>query len=677
MYVVAELFSETWCQYCPIARSALRTMADDSDTYPYLIPMLFQENTRPEYPPCPNPSPSYISRAVFYSGNSWSLPFCRWQGQVSEVGGGSGTLGAYISRYNYYSSLVSPIAISANFTISPEGLLTAKATVQEESNLQNMDNTHVIFALTHNFYESQIPDYVASVVRFAQQPYEGEGSYTQTFELNPAWFRDNLYLVCLVQNLGGDKQIYNGTRAQLSQYTHPTGVITFSGPSQISLSWLQGYSPIASTGWYVYRNGTRLTQDPLNERKYTDLNVEAGTDYTYTVTTLYAGDIESDPSLAFTAQLQDTDYFQFGSGSMSNPTTSPCPINVYYRSHHGQFIYTKEELNLAGIEGPDLIGSIGFYVTNTPGLNLSNFQLRLKHTTQSNTLQHIGGEWEMIVVPTSFRPIVGGWRYINIEPPFPWDGIQNIVIDTTFGLTPQYSATGTMRIVITDKENGYRYSQSDTANQANVNTNTLIDYKPQVRMTLTTLAEAPSDLQYTLGAGFVTLSWSPPSTISEHFAGYRIYKHGAILNWDLLQSTTYTDNNLTPGITYLYWVIAEYDDGRESEPTNTISVTVPTSEQDEIITPLSTKLGSNFPNPFNPSTSIYFDLHKPSDVLLEIYNIRGQLISTLADTRYSAGRHTVVWDGLDNNGQKAGSGVYLYKLQTEGYSETKKMIMVK
>ena len=93
--------------------------------------------------------------------------------------------------------------------------------------------------------------------------------------------------------------------------------------------------------------------------------------------------------------------------------------------------------------------------------------------------------------------------------------------------------------------------------------------------------------------------------------------------------------------------------------------------------PEVTKLLSNYPNPFNPSTNILFWLKQDARVRLEIFNSRGQRVRTLVNTSMPAGRHTVPWDGLDESGKRLASGVYLYRLEADGYSKYYKMTMMK
>ena len=86
----------------------------------------------------------------------------------------------------------------------------------------------------------------------------------------------------------------------------------------------------------------------------------------------------------------------------------------------------------------------------------------------------------------------------------------------------------------------------------------------------------------------------------------------------------------------------------------------------------------NYPNPFNPTTTISYNLIEDSNVKLSIYNLKGQRIKQLVDDYLLAGQHSMAWDGTDNTGKPVSSGIYLYKLKAGGrYTSTKKMILLK
>jgi hypothetical protein len=89
-------------------------------------------------------------------------------------------------------------------------------------------------------------------------------------------------------------------------------------------------------------------------------------------------------------------------------------------------------------------------------------------------------------------------------------------------------------------------------------------------------------------------------------------------------------------------------------------------------------LAQNYPNPFNPTTTIDFTLREPGPVLLEIYNVRGQLVRRLVDDVRTAGMvHSISWDGTGGAGQHVASGVYFYRLVAPGFTRTRKMVLLK
>jgi hypothetical protein len=103
----------------------------------------------------------------------------------------------------------------------------------------------------------------------------------------------------------------------------------------------------------------------------------------------------------------------------------------------------------------------------------------------------------------------------------------------------------------------------------------------------------------------------------------------------------------------------------------------PTSNEVVSSTPAKQMLSQNFPNPFNPTTTIEYNVPVNGNVSLNVYNVKGQLVRTLVNENQTIGKHTIVWDGQDNNGATATSGIYFYKMTSSNTTETRKMIMVK
>ena len=99
--------------------------------------------------------------------------------------------------------------------------------------------------------------------------------------------------------------------------------------------------------------------------------------------------------------------------------------------------------------------------------------------------------------------------------------------------------------------------------------------------------------------------------------------------------------------------------------------------EDPTVPVLATELQGNYPNPFNPETTIRYSVKETVPVTIEIYNLKGQLVRTLVNEVKTAGNYSVIWNGRDSHNQPVSSGVYFYKMNAGKYSSTKKMIMMK
>jgi len=124
-------------------------------------------------------------------------------------------------------------------------------------------------------------------------------------------------------------------------------------------------------------------------------------------------------------------------------------------------------------------------------------------------------------------------------------------------------------------------------------------------------------------------------------------------------------------------VLATYDTG-VSLASETWSFEYPVTPNPEDDLPqLVTGLYSNYPNPFNPSTTIRFSLAQAMKASLRIYNSRGQLVNTLLDAALPAGQHSLVWNGKDGFGRDVASGVYFYRLSAGSRVMHRKMLLLK
>ena len=169
---------------------------------------------------------------------------------------------------------------------------------------------------------------------------------------------------------------------------------------------------------------------------------------------------------------------------------------------------------------------------------------------------------------------------------------------------------------------------------------------------------------------YITLN---QTVYSRDLLGYNLYLDGVFV--DFTTNTYWQFLNLTVGQTYIAGISADYDEG-ESEII-AVSFVYQGASSGSNVPVLATELGANYPNPFNPTTTISFALNEASDVQIDVYNITGQHVITLINEHLEADNHNIVWDGYDNEGISVSSGVYLYKMQAGRYTSTKKMILMK
>ena len=119
------------------------------------------------------------------------------------------------------------------------------------------------------------------------------------------------------------------------------------------------------------------------------------------------------------------------------------------------------------------------------------------------------------------------------------------------------------------------------------------------------------------------------------------------------------------------------DPKKVSSSGSAVIVTVTVTNLIEPPIPSEFSLSQNYPNPFNMSTSIAYGLPEQCQVLIIVYNILGQKISTLVDGIEPAGYHQVEWNGTNSYGNTIASGVYIYRIVTSSYVKSKKMVLVK
>ena len=182
----------------------------------------------------------------------------------------------------------------------------------------------------------------------------------------------------------------------------------------------------------------------------------------------------------------------------------------------------------------------------------------------------------------------------------------------------------------------------------------------------------PTNLSATIiNSHNIYLEWlAPPINCIMHFY---VYRDGTRLNEIAFDSTCYLDENITVG-THTYYATTLYNWG-ESAPSNVVTMNI-LAEEDPTSS-LSTLSIKNYPNPFNPSTSIQYSIPKSGNVAITIYNAKGQLVKQLLKESKKEGNYTILWDGKNQAGQIMNSGIYYCQVKMKSESSTTRLVLMK
>ena len=189
--------------------------------------------------------------------------------------------------------------------------------------------------------------------------------------------------------------------------------------------------------------------------------------------------------------------------------------------------------------------------------------------------------------------------------------------------------------------------------------------------------EAPANLAVAYSGDGNQLAWDPcPDEDFHYFNIYRSTDPGFVPSpADLVHSATVASwiDPEPDGWDVHYKVTALDYAGNESDAASPGSVTAVGDPS----LPRAYGLHPNVPNPFNPSTTIRYDVPAGGGaVTFRVYDVQGKLVRTLVDGMQTGGRKSVTWDGRNDRGRSVSSGVYFYRLQSPGFAKTLKMTLV-
>jgi M6 family metalloprotease-like protein len=193
-----------------------------------------------------------------------------------------------------------------------------------------------------------------------------------------------------------------------------------------------------------------------------------------------------------------------------------------------------------------------------------------------------------------------------------------------------------------------------------------------------------------------TLMWRYPLEPGFRIDGYYVYnssthnppydpgnpERNRIVTIDGHQTLSLYYPEVLPSGTTFHWQIVSFNEFGAGRPSETWSFTTSgVSDIDKVVDFPAISLLGNHPNPFNPETTIWFSVDceqlTSNPINIAIYNIRGQLVRTLANDIFELGEHFLTWNGQDEQNREVSSGLYFYRLQTSDITQTRKMILLK
>jgi len=185
--------------------------------------------------------------------------------------------------------------------------------------------------------------------------------------------------------------------------------------------------------------------------------------------------------------------------------------------------------------------------------------------------------------------------------------------------------------------------------------------------------------------GIVELKWTTESELNN--AGFNVYRSDDDVNYEKLNALvikgavnsstpntySFTDAEVKANNKY-YYKLEDVSTSGETNLNGPVAVT--TASKEAAVSKFT--LGTAYPNPFNPSTTINFALAEEAKVQINIYDMKGNLVNTLTNSDYATGNYNVVWNAVDFNSNPVSAGIYIYQMTTNtGFSQSAKMILIK
>jgi hypothetical protein len=375
------------------------------------------------------------------------------------------------------------------------------------------------------------------------------------------------------------------------------------------------------------------------------------------------------------------------------------PIEPYHNNSYSQTIFLQSEINKA-----NKIDKISYYWdVPTVASTTTNWTVYMGHTPLSSFAS--SNDWIPINELTQVfngditLPATAGWIEITLNTPFSYNNVDNLVIavnasGSSIGNDDDYFHCTTYRnrayrsLVCYQDSKGGKGIDPDEPPEGE-----LIEGYPNIKFDF---KEDQPPLPVELTSFFATISnqnkvnlnWV--SQTETGLIGYYVLRetennlsNANVISPLINASNTsqpkaymYTDTELDVSGTYYYWLQYNGLDGTTGF-NGPIEVKYEANSNSSGDIPLVTSLDNVYPNPFNPIAYIPFSLETQSEVKINIYNTRGQIVKTFDLGTQEKGHHRIIWDGSDNNGSLCGNGIYYLVMQAGKTQCQRKAVLMK
>ncbi len=462
-----------------------------------------------------------------------------------------------------------------------------------------------------------------------------------------------------------DLSQYDGTEVEIAfvyennnSYELAIDDFFFTSPTKLAK---RNRDIVFPTGYNVYRDGNKINSEPVVEKSYVDSLLSEEGVYEYRVSAVY-DEFESELSDYILVSL-DKEELYAPVNLTAEVRVDSVLLNWYSPGEVQEFVNENFESPIFPDNGWDLkfdLDGTGNSLTD-PETDKTWFDFTPKDG--SETMIYEGYR------SAAIRPNCEGFHwllspYINVE-----DG-DNLNFYIHFRTNPVNDMTTLFHLkLLVDGEWVNIMSTDENSQNNEYETPLNFDLSEYSGKIVRAAFVYEGNNAYIVAIDNVTMGSrkNKQSVNKRSLLGYNVYRNGSKINDELVTNENYLDiveskENIS------YFVKAVYNMG-ESEESNTVSVS-PVSVEENL--PLKTALYNNYPNPFNPVTTINYSLLKEGLVNLSVYNVKGELVSTILNERVKAGFHSINWDGKNNS-----SGVYYLVMKSGHFNSLKKMVLVK